>query len=148
MRTIRLLSGALFLMGGLIAADAGAAELKVVSAEAMKPALQELAPAFEAASKNKLVIAYASDADGEKQVASDETIDIAILPKDRIDTLIKSARILTFPKELATGTNPDVVYVVGSSLVTEEPVAAKALMDFLASPQAKKVYEAKGLKTS
>ena len=148
MRTIRLLGGALFLMGGIMAADAGAAELKVISAEAMKPALQELAPAFEAASKNKLVIAYATDADAEKQVASDETVDIAILPKDRIDKLIKDARILTFPKVLATGTNPEIVYVVGSALVTEEPVAAKALMDFLASPQAKKVYEAKGLKTS
>jgi ABC-type molybdate transport system substrate-binding protein len=148
MRAIRLLTGALFLIGGVMAADAGAAELKVLSAEAMKPALQELAPAFEAASKHKLVIAYGTDADGEKQVASDDTIDIAILTKDRIDKLIKSARILTFPKVLAVGTNPDVVYVAGTSLVTEEPVAAKALTDFLASPEAKKVYEAKGLKTS
>jgi ABC-type Fe3+ transport system substrate-binding protein len=40
------------------------------------------------------------------------------------------------------------VYVAGSSLVTEQPIAAKALMDFLASPEAKKVYAAKGLKTS
>ena len=113
----------------------------------MKPALQELAPKFEAASKHKLVIAYAPDAAGEKQVASDDTVDIAILPKGSIDKLINSARILTFPKELAAGTNPDVVYVAGASLLTEEPLAAKALMDFLASPEAKKVYEAKGLKT-
>ena len=86
-----------------MAAHAGAAELKVVSAEAMKPALQELAPKFEAASKHKLVIAYAPDADGEKQVAADDSIDVAILTKDRIDALIKSARILTFPKVLAQG---------------------------------------------
>jgi ABC-type molybdate transport system substrate-binding protein len=152
MRTIRLLTAALFLMGGmlmggLMAANASAAELKVMSAEAMKPALQELAPAFEAASKHKLVIAYAPDADAEKQVASDESIDIAILTKSSIDKLVKSARILTFPKVLAAGSSPDVVYVAGASLLTEEPVAAKALMDFLASPEAKKVYEAKGLKT-
>ena len=81
------------------------------------------------------------------KVASDDTVDIAILPKGSIDKLISSARILTFPKELAKGTNPDVVYVAGASLLTEEPLAAKALMDFLASPEAKKVYEAKGLKT-
>ena len=147
MRAIRLLTGALFLMGGMMAANAGAAELKVLSAEAMKPALQELAPAFEAASKNKLVIEYATDAEGEKKVDSDDSIDVAILTKDRIDKLIKSAKILTFPKELAAGSSPDVVYVAGSSLVTDQPVAAKALMDFLASPEAKKVYEAKGLKT-
>jgi ABC-type molybdate transport system substrate-binding protein len=147
MRAFSLLTGALFLTGTIMAADAGAAELKVLSAEAMKPALQELAPAFEAASKNKLVIAYASDAEGEKQVASDDSIDVAILTKDRIDQLIKSARILTFPKVLAKGSSPEVEYVAGSSLLTEEPLAAKALMDFLASPEAKKVYEAKGLKT-
>ena len=106
MRTIRLLSGALFLMGAMTAANAGAAELKVLSAEAMKPALQELAAAFEKESGNKLKIEYATDADGEKQVASDDSIDVAILTKDRIDKLIKSARILTFPKVLATGVEP------------------------------------------
>ena len=130
-----------------MAADAGAAELKVLSAEAMKSALQELAPAFEAASKNKLVIAYATDANGEKQVASDNSIDVAILAKESINKLVNSARLLTFPKVLAKGSSPEVEYVAGSSLLTEEPLAAKALMDFLASPEAKKVYEAKGLKT-
>ena len=146
MRTIRLLSGALFLMGESMAADAGAAELKVVSAEAMKPALQELAPKFEAASKHKLVIAYAPDAAGEKQVASDDTVDIAILPKGSIDKLINSARILTFPKELAAG-RTRCRLCRGRVPSHRGTSAAKALMDFLASPEAKKVYEAKGLKT-
>jgi molybdate transport system substrate-binding protein len=147
MRAIRLLLAAT-LLTVLAVGGAGAAELKVLSSEAMKPALQELAPAFEAASKHKLVIAFAPDADVEKTVASDDTIDIAILTKARIDKLVSSARILTMPKVLATGTSPDLVYVVGSSMATDEPLAAKALMDFLAGPEAKKVYEAKGLKTS
>jgi molybdate transport system substrate-binding protein len=147
MRAIRLLFAAV-LLTVLSVGGAGAAELKVLSSEAMKPALQELAPAFEAASKHKLVIAFAPDADVEKTVASDDTIDIAILTKARIDKLVSSARILTFPKVLATGASPDLVYVVGSSMTTDEPLAAKALMDFLAGPEAKKVYEAKGLKTS
>jgi ABC-type molybdate transport system substrate-binding protein len=147
MRTIRLLSGALCLVGAMTAANAGAAELKVLSAEAMKPALQELASAFEKKSGNKVKVEYATDANGEKQVASDDSIDVAILPKDSITKLVNSARLLTFPKELAKGSSPEVEYVAGSSLLTEEPLAAKALMDFLASPEAKKVYEAKGLKT-
>ena len=147
MRTIRLLSGALFLMGGIMAADAGAAELKVVERRGDEAGLAGTRSEVRSRFQNKLVIAYAPDAAGEKQVASDDTVDIAILPKGSIDKLIKSARILTFPKELAAGTNPDVVYVAGASLLTEEPLAAKALMDFLASPEAKKVYEAKGLKT-
>ena len=147
---IRLFTVVLALLAGLAAGAAGAAELKVMSTEAMRPMLQELAPAFEAASKNKLVITYASDADVEKQVASDDTIDIAIVTKVRMDKLIKAARILTPPasKQLATGASPDLVYVVGSSFFTEQPLAARALVEFLAGPEAKKVYEAKGLKTS
>ena len=139
---------ALALFTGLFAGAAGAAELKVMSTEAMRPILQELAPAFEAASKNKLVIAYASDADVAKTVAADESIDIAILTKAPMDKLVKSARILTDTKVLATGASPDLVYVVGSSFFTEQPLAATALLTFLAGPEAKKVYEAKGLKTS
>ena len=149
MRAIRLLFAAA-LLTTLSVGGASAAELKVLSTDAMKPALQELAPAFEKASKHKLVITFVSDADVEKQVASDDTIDIAIGTKARMDKLIKAARILTPPasKVMATGGSPDLVYIVGSSFFTEEPLAARALVDFLAGPEAKKVYEAKGLKTS
>src|SRR5712691_2522570 len=98
---IRLLTVILALLTGLFAGAAGAAELKVLSTEAMRPILQELAPAFEAASKNKLVIAYASDADVEQKVAADESIDIAIMTKAPMEKLVKSARILTGTKVLA-----------------------------------------------
>ena len=150
MRAIRFFLAALaiVLLTGLATGESLAAELKVLSTEAMRPVLQELAPAFEAASKHKLVIAYATDADVEKQVASDDTIDIAIVTKARIDKLISSARILTPPasKVLALGSSPDLVYVVGSSMATEQPLAARALVEFLGGPEAEKVYEAKGLK--
>jgi ABC-type molybdate transport system substrate-binding protein len=146
--TIQLLAVALALLTGLFAGAAGAAELKVLSTEAMRPVLQELAPAFEAASKNKLVIAYASDADVAAKVASDESIDIAIMTKAPMDKLVNAARILTATKVLATGASPDLVYVVGSSFFTEQPLAATALVNFLGGPEAKKVYAAKGLKTS
>ncbi|HEY8872365.1 MAG TPA: substrate-binding domain-containing protein [Stellaceae bacterium] len=146
--TIQLFAVALALLTGLFAGAAGAAELKVLSTEAMRPVLQELAPAFEAASKNKLVIAYASDADVAAKVASDESIDIAIMTKAPMDKLVKAARILTATKVLATGASPDLVYVVGSSFFTEQPLAATALVNFLGGPEAKKVYAAKGLKTS
>ena len=146
--TIQLLAVALALLTGPFAGAASAAELKVLSTEAMRPVLQELAPAFEAASKNKLVIAYASDADVAAKVASDESIDIAIMTKAPMDKLVNAARILTATKVLATGASPDLVYVVGSSFFTEQPLAATALVNFLGGPEAKKVYEAKGLKTS
>ena len=41
--------------------------------------------------------------------------------------------------------SPDLVYVAGSSFVSEQPIAAKALIDFLAGPAAAAVYKAKGL---
>ncbi len=146
---IRLLAVVLAVLAGLFAGPAGAAELKVLSTEAMRATLQELAPAFEAASKHKLVIAYATDGDVEKKVASDETIDIAILTKPGADNLVKKARLVGGTTQvLAQGSSPDLVYVVGSSFACEQPIAAKALIDFLAGPAAKKVYQAKGLQTS
>jgi molybdate transport system substrate-binding protein len=36
------------------------------------------------------------------------------------------------------------VWVAGSPFVSEQPVAAKALIDFLADPEAAAVYKAKG----
>src|SRR5438309_737349 len=56
MRTIRLLVGSLALVTGAWAAEASAAELKVLSAGAMRGVLQELGPAFETASGHKLKI--------------------------------------------------------------------------------------------
>ena len=139
----------LALLAGLFTGAAGAAELQVLSTEAMRATLQELAPAFEAASGNKLVIAYASDADVEKKVAADDSIDIAILTKSGADKLVKNARMVGGTAEvLARGASPDLVYVVGSSFGCEQPIAAKALIDFLTGPAAKKVYQAKGLQTS
>src|SRR5712691_5172950 len=146
---IRLLAVVLAVLAGLYSGAASAVELKVLSTEAMRATLEELAPAFEAASKHKLVIAYATDADVEKKVASDETIDIAILTKPGADKLVKNARIVGGTAEvLAKGSSPDVVYVVGSSFACEQPLAAKALIDFLTGPSSKKVIQAKGLQSS
>jgi molybdate transport system substrate-binding protein len=46
------------------------------------------------------------------------------------------------PAELQS---PDLVYVAGSPAVCEQPLAAKALIDFLAGPSATAVYKAKGM---
>jgi len=257
MCTIRLLAGSLALVTGVWAAEVGAAELKVLSAGAMRAALQELAPAFEAASGNKLKIEYATAGDIEKKVAAGDEIDVAILTKPRADKLVREAKIvggstqtlaraqiglavkkgaakpdissveafktallnaksvayadpasgatsgqhlaqvvekLGISAELKPKTrlvsagaahgplvgetvargeaeigiqpitelmevqgidvvgplpaelqSPDLVYVAGAPYVSEQPVAAKALIDFLADPKAAGVYKAKGL---
>src|SRR6202040_3963973 len=95
MRTIRLLAGTLALVTGVLAAEASAAELKVLSAGAMRTVLQELGPAFETASGHKLKIEYATAGTVEQKVAADDEIDVAILTKPRLDKLVSQAKIVS-----------------------------------------------------
>jgi molybdate transport system substrate-binding protein len=90
----RLVAAAVMLLAGLTAGAAGAAEVMVVSAAAMRAALQELAPAFEKASGNKLKIEYATAGKVEEKVAADEEIDVAILTKPRADKLVGKAKLV------------------------------------------------------
>ena len=144
-----MLATAVVALAALLSGIAGAAELKVLSTDTMQATLQELAPAFEKATGNKVVIAYAPSADVEKKVAVDEDIDVVILSKPGADKLVRSAKLVggTMQK-LAKGSNPEAVYVAGSPFLSEQPLAAKALIDYLAGPAAKKVYQAQGLQTS
>jgi molybdate transport system substrate-binding protein len=221
----------------------------------MRAVLQELAPAFEAASGHKLKIEYATAGVVEQKVAADDEIDVAILTKPRLDKLAGEAKIVggtaktlarariglavkkgatkpdissveafkrallnaksvAYPASGATsglhlaqvfeklgisaelksktrlvsaGTaqsprvgeavgrgeaeigiqpiselmevegvdvvgplpaelqSPDLVYVAGAPFVSEQPIAAKALIDFIADPKAAAVYKSKGL---
>jgi molybdate transport system substrate-binding protein len=257
-QTIRFLATAFALVASVLADGVSAAELKVLSAGAMRAALQELAPAFEAASGHKLKLEFATAGVVEQKVATDEEIDVAILSKPRLDKLVNGAKIVggttktlahaeiglavkkgapkpdissvqAFKKALlnsksvayadpASGAtsgsylaqaferlgiaaelkektrlvpgspaqgprvgetvargeaeiglqpiselievegieivgplpgelqSPDLVYVGGAPYASEQPIAAKALIDFLAEPEAAAVYKAKGLR--
>ena len=94
MCAIRLLAGAFALVTGALAVTASGAELQVLSAGAMRAALQELAPAFEAASGHKLKIEYATAGVVEQKVAASDEIDVAILTKPRLDKLVREAKIV------------------------------------------------------
>ena len=94
MRTTRLLAGTLALVTGVLGAEASAAELKVLSAGAMRAVMQELAPAFEVASGHKLKIEYATAGVVEQKVAAGDEIDVAILTKPRVDKLVREAKIV------------------------------------------------------
>jgi len=148
MRAIRLLAG-LFLMAGVLAAQASAAELKVLSAEAMRPALQELAPAFEKESGHKVKIDYASAGDIEKKVGDSEDYDVVIVDQKRTEALRRGAKIVGGTiKRLVSEQGSDLVYAASSVFLSEQPVGAKTLVDFLAGAKAKEVYKAKGLQPS
>ena len=93
-QTIRLLTAACALVASVMFSGASAAELKVLCAGALRTALQELAPAFETASGNKLKIEYATAGVIEQKVAADDEIDVAILTKPRLDKLVSRAKIV------------------------------------------------------
>jgi ABC-type molybdate transport system substrate-binding protein len=140
-----LTAGILFLAGAAVAADAGAAELKVLSVEAMRPALQELAKEFEAASKHKLKIDYATAADIEKKMDSEEEYDIVIVDDAITKKLDGAAKIAGGSTKVIAKQGPDHSYNVSTTNWTDEPLADKALIDFLSGPKAAEVYKAKGL---
>lgn len=73
----------------LSAAVAGAAEIVVLSAGAVKPALSELAPAWEKASGHKLSISYATAGDLRRKLAAGEKADIVILPLENFAAVEK-----------------------------------------------------------
>ena len=91
--TIRLLA-VMALLAGLQTGAAGAAELKVLSAVALRPALQELAPVFEKSSGHKLKIAYDTAGKVAEKVTGEDAIDVAILTKPLFDKAARAAKMV------------------------------------------------------
>ena len=90
----RLYAISLALLVGLSAGAAGAAEIKVLCAGAMRAVLLQLAPNFEKSSGDTLVIEYATAGKVEKAVADDAAIDVAILTKPRAEKLVTAAKLV------------------------------------------------------
>jgi len=70
-------------------AAANAAEIKVISTGAFKPALGELAPAFEKSSGHKVAAIWAGTDEIIRRLGAGETLDIVIAPAPWIDDLTK-----------------------------------------------------------
>ena len=84
----------LALLAGLSTATAGAAELTVTSAVGFRPALQELAQAFEKSSGHKLKIEYATAGKVDQKVRGEDTIDVAIVTKSLFDKQVREAKMV------------------------------------------------------
>jgi molybdate transport system substrate-binding protein len=70
-----------------------AADVKLLSSAAIKPALDVLNPKFESASKNKVVARYVLTPEVPKLAESGEVFDVAIANPPHIDALIKSGKV-------------------------------------------------------
>ena len=77
----------------LAVAPAHAADIKVLASNGVKSALEELAPAFERDSGNKLVIAFGLAAALKRQIEAGEAFDVAILTSAGIEDLAKQGKI-------------------------------------------------------
>jgi molybdate transport system substrate-binding protein len=132
------------LVTGLYVGSAAAAELKVLCADALRPAVQELAPAFEKSSGHKLSIQYDTAENIEKKVAAEDPIDVAILTKPQVDKLVRIAKLVGGSTANLATKGPDLVFVGAAPPYSEQALAAKAFIDFLAAPANKEVYKAKG----
>jgi molybdate transport system substrate-binding protein len=73
--------------------SAKAAELKVLSSNALKSVIEELAPQFEKASGHKLVIVWGAAVPLRGQIEKGEVFDATILTTPAIDALIAQAKL-------------------------------------------------------
>lgn len=88
-RTIcAIMLGALLHIGA-----AGAADLKVLSAVAMKPALDDLVRDFARKEGHKLTIEYATAGIIRDRIRGGEATDVAIMPRSAFEPLMKEGKI-------------------------------------------------------
>src|SRR6476469_295479 len=83
-----LLAAATIAVGALGAMVADAAELKVLSASALKPVLPELAEAFGRESGHKVALVFATAGEVEKRLVAGETVDLVVVTDIAADKLI------------------------------------------------------------
>jgi molybdate transport system substrate-binding protein len=89
----RLIGLVAAVVGGCCSGAVQAADIKVLSAGALRSLIQGLAPDFEKTSGNHLVLGFATAGGVEQRIAAGEAIDVAILTEPRIKTLEGDGKI-------------------------------------------------------
>jgi molybdate transport system substrate-binding protein len=77
----------------LLGTGSNAAEIKVLSAVAMKPALDDLSREFERSTGHTLKMAYATAGIVRDRIRDGETVDVAIAPRSAFDPLLTQGKI-------------------------------------------------------
>ena len=72
---------------------ASAAEIKIISSNAVKTVLEELGPQFEKSTEHKLVITFGAAVPLKGQIEKGEAFDLAILTTAAIDDLIRQGKL-------------------------------------------------------
>lgn len=148
MNASRVLTGVAFVLAMTTAAGASAAELKVLSVPALKPALQELVPAFEKTSTDKVTVKYEKPAAVVKTAATGDDLndyDVVITNKAEIEKLYKSAKVAGGSIKVLAAHGSSETYSAGAPMFGPNPAPAQTLINFLASPNAASAYKTAGL---
>src|SRR5437764_3166764 len=74
--------------------SACAAEIKVISSNALKTTLEELAPAFEKATRHKIVFTWGAAVPLKADIEKGAAFDLAVLTVSGIDDLIKQGKLI------------------------------------------------------
>ena len=81
-------------LGALLLSTAvHAAEIKVLSTQAVEGAYRELVQQFEKASGHKVTTTFTGTLDAQKRIAAGEAYDLLIMAGPAIDDLIKSGKV-------------------------------------------------------
>ena len=73
---------------------AGAAEIKVISSNAVKTTLEQLAPAFEKTTEHKLAFTWGAAVPLKADIEKGATFDLAVLTTAGIDDLIRQGKLV------------------------------------------------------
>lgn len=87
----------------MLGAPVHAAEIKVLSTNALKTALEELAPQFEKASGDKLAIAWGTAAALKAEIEKGAPVDVAVLTDAGIADLIKQGKLASLTPVARSG---------------------------------------------
>jgi molybdate transport system substrate-binding protein len=93
MKTQRAILAIVGLALPLLAAQAQAAEIKVLASTAVKTVLEELGPQFEKATENKVILTFAPAAVLKTQIDQGAAFDVAILTVPLTDGLASAGKI-------------------------------------------------------
>jgi molybdate transport system substrate-binding protein len=77
-----------------ITTQAHAAEIKVLSSNATKTLLEDIAPMFEKASGHKVTLGFGTSQQVAKRVESGEAADLVVITPEAIDRLVKDGKVI------------------------------------------------------
>jgi molybdate transport system substrate-binding protein len=75
------------------ATAAQAAEIKLLSTNALKTVVEDLGPKYEKSSENKLAITFSTAASLKVQIEKGAVVDVAILTEGGVDDLVKQGKL-------------------------------------------------------